>query len=108
MAAPAFSVFNYKAETTNSSDIECTHVRKKASPRSGDFVRVMQILARQNYIGTGTQTVLANGVKDQGHPSLYPLSSFIGATLERTKGLEPTISHSVGRESPRKVFETNI
>jgi hypothetical protein len=34
---------------------------------SSGFGRFMQILARQNYIGTGTQTVLAKGVKDQGH-----------------------------------------
>jgi hypothetical protein len=34
---------------------------------SSDFGRFIQILVRQDYIGTDTQTVLAKGVKDQGH-----------------------------------------
>ena len=34
---------------------------------SSGFGRFEQILARQNCIGTGTQTVLVKGVKDQGH-----------------------------------------
>jgi hypothetical protein len=39
--------------------------RHSGNTVSNGFGRFMQILARQNYIGTGTQLVLAKGVKDQ-------------------------------------------
>jgi hypothetical protein len=44
--------------------------RHSGDAASSGFGRFMQILVRQNYIGTGTQTVLAKGVKDQVHSEL--------------------------------------